>query len=78
MHPTVWTVGATLYEKQHVAIVAAAIEIAPPERIVLFGSAAQPEIVDDGDLDLLMVADTRPGDAWHAGSARRGCGEGGP
>ena len=31
-------------------------------------------MVEDGDLDLLVVGDTRPGDAWHAGSARRGCG----
>ena len=69
-----WTVGAAPHEKKLAAIIASAIEIAPLERIVFFGSAARGEMVEDGDLDLLVVADTRPGNAWHAGSARRGCG----
>ena len=73
-----WTVGAAPHEKKLVAIVASAIEIAPPERIMLFGSAAQRELVEDGDLDLLVVADTRTGNAWQAGSARRGRGGAGP
>ena len=31
-------------------------------------------MVEDGGLDLLVVADTRTGDVWQAGSARRGRG----
>ena len=52
MHPIVSTVGAAPHEKKLAAIVAAAIEIAPPERIILFGSAAGGELVEDGGLDL--------------------------
>ena len=59
-------------------IVASAIDIAPPERIILFGSAARGEMVEDGGLDLLVVADTRTGDVWQAGSARRERGGVGP
>lgn len=61
MNPTVSTVGAAPHEKL-AAIVASAIDIAPPERIILFGSAARGELVEDGGLDLLVVADTRTGD----------------
>ena len=66
------------HEKKLAAIIAVAIEIAPPERIILFGSAAQGELVEDGGLDLLVVADTRAGDVWQAGSARRDRGGVGP
>ncbi len=75
MRPTVSTVGAAPHEKKLVAVVASAIEIAPPERIIPFGSAARGEMVEDAGLDLLVVADTRTGDVWQAGSAR--CGRGG-
>ncbi len=78
LDPTVWTVGAAPHEKKLVAIVVSAVEIAPPERIIFFGPAAQGKMVENGDLDLLVVADTRPDDAWHAGSARRGRGGAGP
>ena len=71
MNPTVSTVGAAPHEKKLAALVASAIEIAPPERIILFGSAARGELVEDGGPDLLAVADTRTGDVWQAGSARR-------
>ena len=77
MNPTVSTVGATPHEKKVVAIVALAIEIAPPERIILCGSAVRGEMVDDGGRDPLVVAETRTGDVWQTGSARRGrCGVG--
>ena len=78
MNPTVSTVGAAPHEKKVAAIVAAAIDIAPPERIILFGSAARGELVEDGRLDVLVVADARTGDVWQAGSARRGRGGVGP
>ena len=51
MASTAWTVGAAPHEKKIEAIVASAIEIAPPERIILFGPAARGEMVEDGDLD---------------------------
>lgn len=38
-------------------MVASAIEIAPPERIIFFDSAARGQMVENGDLDLVMVAD---------------------
>ena len=46
-------------EAKLAAIVASTIEIARPERIILFGSAARGDMNDDSDLDLLVVADTR-------------------
>ena len=46
-------------EAKLAAIVASAIEIARPERIILFGSAARGAMNEDSDLDLLVVADTR-------------------
>ena len=55
MNPTVSTVGAALRETKLAAIVASAIDIAPPERIIVFGSATRGEMVD-GSLDLLVVA----------------------
>ena len=50
------------------------IRMAPPERVIPFGSAVRGEMVDDGDLDVLVVADMRPSDTWYTGSARRGGG----
>ena len=41
------------------AIVEATIEIAQPQRIILFGSAARGEMNADSDLDLLVIAETR-------------------
>ena len=38
-------------EKKLAAIVASAIDIAPPGRIILFGSAARGERVEDGGLN---------------------------
>ena len=78
MNPIVSTVGAAPHEKKLTAIVASAIDIAPPERLILFGSAARGELVDDSGLDLLVVGDTRTGDVWQAGSARRDRGGVGP
>ena len=45
-------------EAKLAAIVASTIEIAHPERIILFGSAARGEMNEDSDLDLLVVAET--------------------
>ena len=47
------------HEAKLAAIVASTIEIACPERIILFGSAARGEMNGDSDLDLLVVADAR-------------------
>ncbi len=63
MDSTAWTVVAAPDEKKLAAIVGSAIEIAQPERIILFGSAARGEMVEDSDVDLLMVTDARHGRA---------------
>ena len=63
MDSTAWTVVAAPDEKKLAAIVGSAIEIAPAERIIPFGSAARGDMVEDSDLDLLVVADTRHGRA---------------
>ena len=44
-------------EQKLAAVVESAIEIAHPERIILFGSAARGEMNEDSDLDLLVIAD---------------------
>ena len=67
-----WTVVAASDQKQLAVVVASAIEIAQRERIILFGSAARGEMVEDSDLDLLVVAGTRAGEPWRAGTGRRG------
>ena len=46
-------------EAKLAAIVEATIEIAQPQRIILFGSAARGEMNADSDLDLLVIAETR-------------------
>lgn len=46
-------------EEKLAAIVESTIEIAHPERIILFGSAARGRMNEDSDLDLLIVADAR-------------------
>ena len=63
MDSTAWTVGASPGEKRLAGDCGWAIEIAQPERIVLLGSASRGEIVDDREVDLLVVADTRHGRA---------------
>ena len=45
-------------EAKLAAIVESAIEIAHPQRIILFGSAARGEMNADSDLDLLVIAET--------------------
>ena len=72
MDSTAWTVIAAPDEKKLAAIVGSAIEIEQPERIILFGSAARGEMVEDGGLDLLVVAGARTGEPWRAGTGRRG------
>ena len=67
-----WTVVAASDQKQLAVVVASAIEIEQPERIILLGSAARGEMVEDGGLDLLVVAGTRTGEPWRAGTGRRG------
>ena len=59
-------------QKQLAVLVASAIEIAQPERIILLGSGARGEMVEDGGLDLLVVAGAPTGEPWRAGTGRRG------
>ena len=63
MDSTAWTVGAAPDEERLAGGRGSAIEIAQPERIDLLGSASRGEIVDDRELDVLVVADTRHGRA---------------
>ena len=63
MDSTAWTVVAAPDEKKLATIVGSAIEIGPAERIIFLGSAARGEMVEDSDLRLLVVADTRHGRA---------------
>ena len=58
-----WTVVAASDQKQLAVVVASAIEIGQPERIVLLGSAARGEMVEAGGLDLLVVAGAPHGQA---------------
>ena len=67
-----WTVVAASDQKQLAVVVASAIEIAQPERIILLGSGARGEMVEDGGFDLLVVAGARTGEPWRAGTGRRG------
>ena len=54
--------GATLDPRVLEEIVRRVVEVARPERIILFGSAARGEMGPHSDVDLLVVA--RDGDAW--------------
>ena len=67
-----WTVVAASDQKQLAVVVASAIEIAQPERIIFLGSGARGEMVEDGGLDLLVVAGAPTGEPWRAGTGRRG------
>ena len=46
-------------EQKLAAIVQSTVEIARPERVILFGSAARGEMNEDSDLDLLVIVDMR-------------------
>ena len=54
--------GTTLDPRTLDEIVRRVVEVARPERIILFGSAARGEMGSHSDVDLLVVA--QDGDAW--------------
>lgn len=50
--------GATLDPRVLGEIIRRVVEVARPEKIILFGSAARGEMTRHSDVDLLVVADT--------------------
>jgi len=50
------------------------VEVADPERIILFGSAATGKMGSDSDIDLLVANPVRTAGSWRKGSMRASLG----